>query len=732
MRQSLSHDSRCRNAAPQPVACKTVLRWTCRRLLLTLLWCHLSVGVLARVSSQDTLSLPDKLPAADVDRVAATETELGKHIAYLASDELRGRDVGTEGLELAAQYIANEFEQAGLETDLFDGTPFQTFNIPLGVNVGEPANNQLAISRQLATGEAQTTTYLLNEAFRPLGIGDSGIAAGPLVFVGYGITAPELDYDDYAGIDTNGAVVMLIRKEPSGREADKKFNGSQNTRHAYFETKIKNAAEHGAVAVLLINDDDSIQQQIDSINQQIAAETERLQQMDEQFAELPEEAVNIRASHAERRQTQLSIIEELRQQRIVAAAGLLGVEEAGRRTIAEGLPVVSFSRPLASQLLLEQLGKSLDALHQEIDTQVAPQSRAVGVTATLQTELSPSEAPSSNVLGVLPGRGRLANETVIVGAHYDHVGMGGVGSLAPGTIAIHNGADDNASGTSVLLASAKQICQQLADQSDHRRVVFIAFTGEERGLLGSEHYVRHPRFALEDTVAMINLDMVGRLRNNDLTVYGTGTAAGFEELVDRANGGPQFALFKVASGYGPSDHQSFYMRKIPVLFFFTGLHNDYHRPSDTIDKINLNGMARITDITTVVAVELAKADQRPQYSSTTRDVTIRQQSKAFLGVTLQEAPAAVPATDTPNDRPAADDEPRGAVVTSTAAGSPAELSGIRAGDRILRIGGVSVHSLSDVIETVAKYEADDVVEITLRRGETVITVLATLQRRLVE
>ncbi len=721
MHPSLLIDDRRHVLAAKKVCSEAAFYWGRRRLLLAVLWCGL-VGLANLAAGQEA--------AARATAAAASEAELGKHIAYLASDELRGRDVGTEGLELAARYIAQAFEQAGLETALFDGTPFQTFKIPLGVTVGDAANNRLTITRTRNGSDGGSITPALDEAFRPLGIGASGQAAGRLLFVGYGITAPDLGFDDYADVDATGAVVMMIRKEPTGPDADKKFNGTQNSRHAYFETKIKNAAEHGAVAVILVNDEGSIAQQVASVDRQIAAETERLQRLDEQFAELPAEAVNIRASQAERRQSLVSMIEDLQRQRNVAAEGVLGVDEAGGRTFVDGLPVLSLSRSIASELLQERLGKSLDQVQRTIDEQLVPQSTPLDARVTLQTELSPSEAATSNVVGVLPGRGRLANETVVIGAHYDHVGMGGVGSLAPGTVAIHNGADDNASGTSVLLTSAGLIRQQLAEVSDHRRVVFIAFTGEERGLLGSEHYVRHPRFALEDTVAMINLDMVGRLRNNDLTIYGTGTAAGFEELVDRANARPQFELFKVASGYGPSDHQSFYMRKIPVLFFFTGLHSDYHRPSDTIDKINLNGMARISDITSVVAVELAKADQRPQYSNTTRDVTIRQQSRAFLGVTLQD-PAEVPpraersdAADEPQD-----DESRGAVVTSIAAGSPAALAGIQTGDRILRIGGVSVKSLSDVIETVAEHEVDDVVEITLQRGTAVIEVLATLQRR---
>ncbi len=145
-------------------------------------------------------------------------------------------------------------------------------------------------------------------------------------------------------------------------------------------------------------------------------------------------------------------------------------------------------------------------------------------TASLVMEFEPLKTETSNVIGVLPGKGELADQTVVIGAHYDHVGMGGYGSLAPGTIAVHNGADDNASGTATVLSSAAQVKTRLDSKESHRRVVFIAFTGEERGLLGSKHYVRNPRFPLESTVAMVNLDMVGRLRDNELTVYGTGSS----------------------------------------------------------------------------------------------------------------------------------------------------------------------------------------------------------------
>jgi hypothetical protein len=689
------------------------------RFRLCMLFLLLCTAALVQDSVAD-----DVAPLRGASASGTLEARLEADISYLASDELRGRDIGSEGLELAAQYIARSFTDAGLETQLFDGGPFQTFSIPLGVSVGEADSNWFEINVAPKSETPKTTTYELGQLFRPLAIGDSSLASGPIAFVGYGITAPDKGYDDYAGLDTNGLVVLMIRKEPTGPVADKLFDGAQNSRHAYFETKIKNAATHGAAAVLLVNDEESIARMTQSVARQIEAESNRLDRLDRQFAELPAEATNIRERQSTRRGEIVAMIEDLQRQKLIAAEGVMEVGEAGVKTVVEGMPVLSVSWSLASELLATATGRTLRDVKQSIDDQVKPQSAVLNAVANLQTSLSPAEAPSSNVLGVLLGRGSLADETVIIGAHYDHVGMGGPGSLAPGTVAIHNGADDNASGTSVLLSSVHIVRELLSEHENHRRVLFIAFTGEERGLLGSEHYVRNPRFPLENTVAMINLDMVGRLRNNDLTVYGTGTAPGFDELVDRANEQTGFSLFKVASGYGPSDHQSFYMRKVPVLFFFTGLHADYHRPSDTIAKINLNGMARITDMTSIVAAEVAVTPERPQYATTERDVKVRQQSRTYLGVSLQDAPERADDSDEAHFG-----EPPGVIVSAVAAGSPAELAGIHVGDRLLRVDGVALRSLGQLIEVVAEREVDEILEISLDRAGTVMSVSARLQRR---
>ena len=194
--------------------------------------------------------------------------------------------------------------------------------------------------------------------------------------------------------------------------------------------------------------------------------------------------------------------------------------------------------------------------------------------------------------------------------------MGGRGSLAPWTKEIHNGADDNASGTVTMLEIARHFAGQ--EKKPSRRIVFIAFTGEERGLWGSAHYAKNPRFALEDTIAMFNLDMVGRLTNEKLKVQGTGTAAEFDGLVEEVNQKYEFKLEKDPSGFGPSDHTSFYRAKVPVLHIFTGLHSDYHRPSDDVDKLNLQGMRRIAQFVEDIVQGTLDQENRPEYKETRR------------------------------------------------------------------------------------------------------------------
>ncbi len=663
--------------------------------------------------------LAESSAAADVDP-AVLDAKLRRDLGFFADDAQVGRGVGTPGIEASANYIAESFAASGLRTDLFDGKPFQAVQIPISVSLGDAASNQLQFT-PIATGDAnQLTTRPLTNidaeldvAFRPLAIGSSAKVQGDAVFVGFGITAPEFGYDDYAKVDVRGCVVILVRKEPLDSRGNPRFGRSKNSRHAYFETKVKNAAEHGAVGVLLVNDEESVRDAVAQVDFRINAETTRLNQLAKQLAELPESATNSRQAIRQRRDDATQMLQSLRTERTVSEDGLLEIGEGGESPAVKGVAVASLSRTVASKLLRAVGWDSIDDTIARIHRTGRPASTLLAHRAALATELSASVAKSANVLGVLEGKGDLAEQTVVVGAHYDHVGMGGYGSLAPGTFAIHNGADDNASGTSVALASADLVRDKLANVASHRRVVFIAFTGEERGLLGSQYYVRHPRFALESTVAMINLDMVGRLRGDDLTVYGTGTAIEFDALLDQVGEGLNFKFFKVPSGYGPSDHQSFYLAKIPVLFFFTGLHNDYHRPSDDIEKINFPGLARITELTAGAAAKLALVPTSPRYAQTDRDVSIRWQPTAYLGVQLQQAGGGLD----------------GVVVSGVSPRSAAEVAGLRSGDRLRQVDGIPLRAISDLLELIRQREVDDPLQLQYVRDGVEQTTTAILKPR---
>ena len=650
----------------------------------------------------------------------ADETAIQADLQYLAEDERAGRDIGSPGLEQAAQHIARSFAASGLKVDAFGGTPFQPFNINIGAKLGDVAHNRLVLTpispeakSAAPTGEPLAAVPCqLDEQFRPMAIGNSAQRTAELMFVGYGITAPEIGYDDYAGIDVRGKAVVLIRKEPPQFARRLNLRDGKNSPHAYFQSKLKNAVDHGAVGVMIVNDLDSIRTALGKLENRIADETKRLNKLNTQLEELPIEAVNSRETLRQRRETSGNMIEELRRQIAVVEVGLLDINEAGDKPLIAEIPVVSLSRTVASQVLRSACASTINEVQTQIDNLTRPMSLALRYRVDLETQLTPSSVSSNNVIGYLDGAGPLANETVIIGAHYDHVGMGGAGSLAPGTVAIHNGADDNASGTSALLSAARVMAKRMQNLPNHRRIVFIAFTGEERGLLGSEHYVRHPRWPLDSTIGMLNLDMVGRLRDNDLTVYGTGSATELDDILERANGRTQFKLFKVASGYGPSDHQSFYRQKVPVLFFFTGLHNDYHRPSDDSDKINFTGLARITDITCEVATLLATRPDRLAYAETVREVEIRWQATAYLGVQLREI-----------------GEKQGVLVTGVTPGNAAEAAGIMVGDQILKIDEREVLTPGEVLETIRSRDAGDPIKVQFLRANEPMSAVAILKNR---
>ncbi|KAA5543171.1 M28 family peptidase [Roseiconus nitratireducens] len=658
------------------------------------------------LSAQATL-LRDAV-GQEASNSGGTTEALRQDVQYLASEELRGRSVTDETIQLAAKYVADRMRSIGLQTDQIAGTPFQSVDVPVGSEVGSQDRNFCRI--QLA--DEETIEAQLGDGFGPLAIGkENAKASGRLVFAGYGITSAEHDYDDYDGVNAEGAVVMILRKEPGISDPDSPFDGVKNTRHAFFATKIANAISHGAVAVLLVNDPASVREATQDQTNRIAQEQQRREGLVQLLENLPEEAVKNRAATQEKIDRIDQLIQSMRLDLLTAQRGVLGLSDAGRQTKqTDAIPVASLARDLADRILSSS-GSGLESLEDKIDQTFRPASRDLeSVTATVSVDLKPSVATSDNVIGVLPGKGSLADQTLVVGAHYDHVGMGGFGSLAPGTIAVHNGADDNASGTAAMLGCAGELVPRLKSVASHRTVMFIAFTAEERGLVGSQWYVQNPVRPLGNTAAMINLDMVGRLRDNELTVYGTGTADGLESLVDAANERFGFKLYKVASGYGPSDHQSFYRAKVPVLFFFTGLHNDYHRPSDDFDKIDFGDLTRLTDMVSDVAFQLATRPQRPRYAETEKRVQIRRQMTAFLGVQISQRDGSVR-------------------ITGVTPDGPASKAGLQIGDQIQRLGEKEMRTTADVLSWVRNHSPGDRFEIKVMRNATELTLRGELEKR---
>jgi Zn-dependent M28 family amino/carboxypeptidase len=299
----------------------------------------------------------------------------------------------------------------------------------------------------------------------------------------------------------------------------------------------------------------------------------------------------------------------------------------------------------------------------------------------------------------------------VIGAHYDHVGRGGPGSFVPGSNEIHNGADDNASGTVSLLELARRLGAR--KEKLPRRIVFIAFTGEESGLIGSARYTKEPIFPLEKTIAMLNMDMVGRLQDDKLTVFGTGTSPIWDEMLKRLGKDGHFELSLKPEGMGPSDHQSFFMKQIPVLHFFTGTHGDYHRPSDDWEKINIPGTERVVDLIEKLAIELASLPERPKY--------VAVQGTAQIGERAGSRPYFGSVPDFGNEKP-------GYSLGGVVPGGPAEKGGLKGGDRIVLLGTNKIENLSDFDLALRKFSPGDTVEVTVMRGDEKVTLKVVLDK----
>ena len=529
--------------------------------LLTAVWL-----VVAILLSPTRLRAQERSPNVGWETSApAIEERLRRDAAYLASDELEGRGVRTAGLDRAAEYIGQQFQQAGLNTSLYGGKPFHEFRLYSANPTGSVQTVEVIL------GDRAPTSLNLGEDYTSLMVSHSQRLQAPMVFVGYGITDKKRGYDDYAAFDLHGKIAVMLRNEPQGPSADRVFDGDQLTRHAYLLEKIANAYSHGAVAVVLCTD-----------------------------------AANLRAADDDPAVSHRDV--------------LLDVElTSGIGT--ETLPVIHCRRARVAAWMQHALGRNLDDIEATIERTVRPQSAELpGVNLKAVVSMTRPGRTLKNVVGSLDGAGDLAAEAVVIGAHYDHLGRGGWGSLAIGaTDEVHNGADDNASGTAVMIEAARLLAAKSA--SPRRRLIFIAFSGEELGLYGSKRYVEDPLVPLDQTVAMLNLDMVGRLRNQTLTAYGTGTAAEWPTWLLDAAETQQLKIISKPSGFGPSDHTTFHEYGVPVLHFFTGFHPEYHRPGDDVDKLNIVGMRSITQLVMDLATRISTSPERPR--RTTAEQTVR-------------------------------------------------------------------------------------------------------------
>jgi aminopeptidase YwaD len=398
-----------------------------------------------------------------------------------------------------------------------------------------------------------------------------------------------------------------------------------------------------------------------------------------------------------------------------------------------GLPVIVISRPAADRVL-QPSNSSVSQLQQAANVKTTNLNRVLTGELTLTTDVVRKEVQAYNVIGVLEGSDRLLkNETIIIGAHYDHLGTGGEGSLAPRSGEIHHGADDNASGTAGVIELARLFASQRPKPK--RTIVFMCFSGEEEGLLGSNYYVNHPVVPLANTVAMINMDMIGRMKDRKLIVGGVGTAKEWRDMIGSgnvaqsvqvtatagaappsgmpvvvsANGRPimsvdsakAFDLTLQEDGYGPSDHSSFYAKQIPVLFFWTGTHNDYHKPSDTFDKINYNDEARVLSLVARIVRDLDNADKRLTYTVAKSDAPAGRSTgfRVYLGT--------IPNYSDSND---------GLLLDGVRDDSPAARAGLKAGDKIVKIGTREIKNVYDYTYALGEMKAGDEYVIEAMRG----------------
>ena len=480
-----------------------------------------------------------------------------EHIKFLSSDDLKGRGDGSPELEVAAEYVAKQFKAVGLQPGGTSNEWFQPFPLDAGLTVGQ--GNTLSV---IAKG--RTVSFALGTSYYPLSATSNEDSSKPstdlrglsLVFAGYGLAVPDVGYDDYAGIDVTDKAVLIFSHEPQERDSASRLNGTRPMPQTTLASKASLARSHGAKILLIVGDP--------------------THQTDD------------------------------------APYALFGKDPDAEE---HPIPVLRIRRT-ETQPIIEAW--QLDAIARQIDSDLKPRSRDLTDAKVDYVEfLSKNRRTVRNVIGILPGsEPTRAKESIVIGAHYDHVGLGGRLSVSPERIGeIHNGADDNASGTASIIEIARAA---VADRGRFpRTLVFVAFAGEERGLLGSAFYASQPRMPNEGTIAMLNLDMVGRA-NGAVDVSGLEVAPSMEADFATAvkASGTTLKIKREGPGAGRSDDYNFIVRRIPAINFFTGFHPDYHRPGDDWQKIDAPGTSQVARLALELAAALANRSARPEFLST--------------------------------------------------------------------------------------------------------------------
>jgi hypothetical protein len=567
-------------------------------------------------------------------------------IKTLTEPKMEGRGEGTKGLVRAEHILADRYKSLGLEPAGKKGY-LQSFTVTTGAKL--KGRNHLVIQK----GETKTSLKL-NQEYVPFSFSGSGVVAARLVFAGYGVTAEEFGYDDYAGIDAKDRIVVVLRYEPSGFAAR---SGNQGlTTHSQNITKAINARNHGARGLILVNG--------------------KLGDGEEDL--------------------------------LTRFGSVSGPENVG----------ILFAqvKTAAAEGWFSPSGKSLKDLQEQINSTTKPASFELpdALHVTLAVDIESTRATVNNVLAYLPGK---TDEYVILGAHYDHLGRGTFDSLAPSQIGqIHPGADDNASGTAGLLEVAR-ILAPLKGQLE-RGILFASFAGEELGLLGSAAWVQNPTKPLDKAVAMLNMDMIGRIKDNQVYIGGVGTGSTLQKILDQAHGDSPLKFEISQSGYTSSDHTSFVSKHIPVLFFFSGLHSDYHKPSDTWDKIAPGPAADLLNVVARVAVELARDPGRPTFQT----VVENNPHSGSTGGGGGYGPYFGSIPDFGQTE-------NGVKFSDVKPGSPAAKAGLKAGDVLIQFGDKPIKNLYDFTDALRRSKIGDVIPVTVLRDGKELKVDVKLEQR---